>query len=298
MQKMGFADRGYYRQEPSSFMAEWTGVLTIIVANIAVWVANLLGGGEFSINAFLALKGDLPQHLLEVWQLVTYGFVHDSTNPWHLVFNMVALWFFGRPVEDIMGRAEFFRFYVTAIVLAGIAWLVSVQLGQAAFAPRMFLVGASGAVMAVFAVFIWYYPHQTVLLWGVLPVPAWALGILYFVSDVQGAAAGGGNVANVAHLAGAIFGLAYAWRGWNLGGFTDMTTRWRRRMRVVRPEDDFGSRSGRQEPERRPASKLDAELQDSVDRILEKISRSGEASLTPEERDTLTRASRRLKERV
>ena len=210
MKPMGFADRGYYRPEPSSFMAEWTGVLTIIVANIAIWVANLLGAGEFPVNGFLALKGDLPQHLLEVWQLVTYGFVHDSTNPWHLVFNMLALWFFGRPVEDVMGRAEFFRFYVTAIVLAGIAWLVSVQLGQAAFAPRMFLVGASGAVMAVFAVFIWYYPHQTVLLWGVLPVPAWALGILYFVSDVQGAAAGGGNVANVAHLAGAIFGLVYA----------------------------------------------------------------------------------------
>jgi hypothetical protein len=69
-------------------------------------------------------------------------------------------------------------------------------------------------------------------------------------------------------------------------------------MRVVRPEDDFGSRPGRSEPERRPASKLDAELQESVDKILEKISRSGEASLTPEERDTLTRASRRLKERV
>jgi membrane associated rhomboid family serine protease len=298
MQQMGFADRGYYRPEPSSFMAEWTGVLTIIVANIAVWVANLLGAGEFPVSSFLALKGDLPQHLLESWQLVTYGFVHDATNPWHLVFNMIALWFFGRPVEEIMGRAEFFRFYVTAIVLAGIAWLVSIQLGQADFAPRMFLVGASGAVMAVFAVFIWYYPHQTVLLWGVLPVPAWALGVLYFVSDVSGAAHGGGNVANVAHLAGAIFGLLYAWRGWNLGGLTDFTARWRRRMRVVRPEDDFGARPGRSEPERRPASKLDTELQESVDRILEKISRSGESSLTPEERDTLTRASRRLKERV
>ena len=281
-------------------MAEWTGVLTIIVANIAVWVANLLGAGEFPVNAFLSLRGDLPQHLLEAWQLVTYGFVHDSTNPRHLVFNMVALWFFGRPVEDIMGRAEFFRFYVTAIVLAGIAWLVSVQVGQAAFAPRMFLVGASGAVMAVFAVFIWYYPHQTVLLWGVLPVPAWALGILYFVSDGQGAAAGGGNVANVAHLAGAIFGLLYAWRGWNLGGLTDFTAGWRRRMRVVRPEDEFRPwpRPARPEPERRPASKLDTELQESVDKILEKISHSGESSLTDEERDTLTRASRRLKERV
>jgi membrane associated rhomboid family serine protease len=298
MLAMGFSDRGYYRSEPSnSFLQEWTGVLTIIVANIAVWVANLLGANEFPVNRFLALEGDLPQHLLKAWELVTYGFVHDSQNPWHLVFNMLALWFFGREVEEIMGRAEFFRFYVTAIVLAGLAWLVSVQVGQPLQAPRMFLVGASGAVMAVLAVFIWYFPRQTVLLWGVLPVPAWALGILYFVSDVQGAATGGGNVAHVAHVAGAIFGLLYAWRGWQLGELTNvLATFRRRRMRVVRPDDDATSPRRPPAPPRE-ASRLDADLQQEVDRILEKISRSGESSLTSAERDTLTQASRRLKER-
>jgi membrane associated rhomboid family serine protease len=295
---MGFSDRRYYRPEPSnSFLQEWTGVLTIIVANIAVWVANLLGANEFPVNRFLALEGDLPQHLLKAWELVTYGFVHDSQNPWHLVFNMLALWFFGREVEEIMGRAEFFRFYMTAIVLAGLAWLVSVQVGQPLQAPRMFLVGASGAVMAVLAVFIWYFPRQTVLLWGVLPVPAWALGILYFVSDVQGAAAGGGNVAHVAHVAGAIFGLLYAWRGWQLGDLTNvLATFRRRRMRVVRPDDDTLSPRRPPAPPR-DASRLDADLQQEVDRILEKISRSGESSLTSAERETLTQASRRLKER-
>ena len=292
---MGFADRGYYRSESPSFMEEWTGVLTIIVANVAVWVANLLGVDEFPLSRFLALEGDLPNHLLKAWELVSYGFVHDSQNPWHLVFNMLALWFFGREVEAIMGRAEFLRFYFTAIVIAGLAWLVSVQIGSPLFAPRMFLVGASGAVMAVLAVFIWYFPRQTVLLWGVLPVPAWALGVLYFVSDLQGAASGGGQVANVAHLAGAIFGGLYAWQGWNLGGFTDLRERFRRsRMRVVRPDDDEPGRRG---PDARSQSALDAELQEAVDRILEKISRSGEGSLTNDERDTLTRASRRLKER-
>jgi membrane associated rhomboid family serine protease len=298
MLAMGFSDRGYYRSEPSnSFLQEWTGVLTIIVANIAVWVANLLGANEFPVNRFLALEGDLPQHLLKAWELVTYGFVHDSQNPWHLVFNMLALWFFGREVEEIMGRAEFFRFYMTAIVLSGIAWLVSVQVGQPLQAPRMFLVGASGAVMAVLAVFIWYFPRQTVLLWGVLPVPAWALGILYFVSDVQGAAAGGGNVAHVAHVAGAIFGLLYAWRGWQLGDLTNVLAAFRRRrMRVVRPEDDATSPRRPSAPQR-DASGLDADLQQEVDRILAKISRSGESSLTSAERDTLTQASRRLKER-
>jgi len=131
----------------------------------------------------------------------------------------------------------------------------------------------------------------------VLPVPAWALGVLYFLSDLEGAASGGGHVANVAHLTGAIFGGLYAWRGWNLGGIGDLVAGWgrsRRRMRVVRPDDDSGGRGERSARERED----DAALREEVDRILEKISRSGESSLAADERETLARASQRLKERM
>jgi hypothetical protein len=68
----------------------------------------------------------------------------------------------------------------------------------------------------------------------------------------------------------------------------------RRGMRVVRPpEDDDGN-----DPPSQSSDRGDVAMQEAVDRILEKISRSGEASLTPAERDTLTQASRRLKERM
>jgi len=274
-------------------MSEWTAVLTVVVVNVALWVANLVAAGELPVSRFLALQGDLPSHLLKAWELVTYGFVHDGGSPWHLVFNMMAVWFFGREVEALLGRAEFFRFYFTAIVLAGLAWLVSVQIGQPAMADRLSLVGASGAVMAVMAMFIWNFPRQTVYIYGVLPVPAWALGVLFVVIDLQGAASQQGNVAHVAHLAGGAFGVLYAWRGWNLGGISDLSTQVQRRwrgMRVVRPDDDIPT------PRQRTRSDDEA-LQIEVDRLLEKISRSGEASLTPKERETLTRASERFKQR-
>jgi membrane associated rhomboid family serine protease len=295
---MGFSDRGYSRESHQPFMADWTAVMTIMVANIAIWVANLLAAGDFRLNEFLALQGDLPQHLLKVWELVTYGFVHAPLDPWHLVGNMLMLWFFGREVEELMGRGEFFRFYFTAIVVAGLAWLASVQFfpDRGGTVANYHLMGASGAIMAVFAVFVWNFPKQTVLLWFVLPVPVWALGLLYLVMDVQGAANGGGQVAHVAHIAGAVFGLCYAWLGWNLSGMGDLQTRltkFRRGMRVVRPPED-------EDIDQRPRSgdRDDVAMQDAVDRILEKISRSGEASLTPAERNTLTQASRRLKERM
>ena len=104
---MGFQDRGYSRDSHQPFMADWTAVMTIMVVNIAIWVANLVAAGQVSISDFLSLQGDLPRHLLKVWELVTYGFVHAPLDPWHLIGNMLGLWFFGRAVEDIMGRSGF-----------------------------------------------------------------------------------------------------------------------------------------------------------------------------------------------
>jgi len=306
---MGFQDRGYYRSPAAGFASEWSAVNTIIAANAAIWLANFILTGDLfrelfslrvSINDLLCLRSDLPSRPWAAWTLLTYGFLHDGPSLetpgaaysiWHIVFNMLTLWFFGRPVEAVTGTAEFIRFYCVAIVVAGLAWVIGEQLGGAGVPGR--LVGASGGVMAVLAAFIWYYPRQTVLIYGILPVPAWALGVLYLVSDLQGAGNRASNVAHVAHLAGAAFGVLYAWRGWNLDGLTEAPARWwsglkRRRLRIVRPDDVDG---------RLPGDRDEPLLDQEVDRILEKIARSGESSLTQAERDTLTRASRRLKNR-
>ena len=302
---MGFQDRGYYRSPSGGFSADWSAVNAIIVVNVAVWLANFILTGDLfrelislklSLNDLLCLRSDLPNHLWKFWTLLTYGFLHDGPSLespkanyaiTHILFNMLTLWFFGRPVEAIMGRAEFLRFYCTAIVVAGLAWVIGERLGGAGPGPR--LLGASGGVMAVLAAFIWYYPRETIYIYGVLPLPAWAMGVLYLFLDVRGAGDRSSNVAHLAHLAGAAFGILYAWRGWSLDGLTEAPARLlanlrRRRLRIVRPDDE-------------PAGRDEPPLEQEVDRILEKIGRSGEASLTAAERDTLTRASRRLKDR-
>jgi len=304
---MAYQDRGYFRGDASRAGGDWSAVNTIIVVNVAVWLANFILAGDLvrevfplslSLNDIFCLRSDLPSHPWNAWQLLTYGFLHDGPSlefpgpfsPWHLVFNMLALWFFGREVEGVVGRAEFLRFWCVAIVVAGLAWVTAAQFGGAGGR----LVGASGGVMAVLAMFVWYFPRTTVYIWGVLPVPAWALGVLYFLSDLQGAAHGGGNVAHIAHLAGGLFGIVYAWRGLDLGGLVELPRRLfrtGRRLRVVRP-DEPTPRGRDGDDDETPQS-----LQAEVDRLLEKISRSGASSLTTRERETLERASRRLKDR-
>lgn len=300
---MGFQDRGYYAESHRhGSLAAWSGVNTIIALNVGIWLANFIFRGNlfagilppFSINDAFCLPEDLPRQPQYFYTLLTYGFLHDPNSPWHLLFNMATLWFFGREIEATLGKGEFLRFYCASIIFAGLGWVVVERLSHPGETGWP-LVGASGGVMAVLAAFIWYYPRQTLLLYGVLPVPAWALGLLYLVSDIGGIGDRASNVAHVAHLAGALFGVLYAWRGWNLDGFLDqprtLISRWFSRpprMRVVRPDDDRVTST-------RPGD--DPLLDEAVDRILEKISRSGEGSLTAAERDTLTRASQRLKQR-
>ena len=131
---MGFADRRYSRpdrswQGGSSGPGDWTAVTTLVIANLAVWVACLLAsddirplrllGDNGTLADLLALTSDPRRDLFQPWRFVTYGFAHSMTTFWHVLLNMIALWFFGPEVEERVGRAEFFRFWFAAIVVSG-----------------------------------------------------------------------------------------------------------------------------------------------------------------------------------
>ena len=180
---MGFQDRGYYRSPGGSFASEWSGVSILIAVNVGLWLANFILSGDLirevlplrlCLNDIFSLHSNLTSHPWNFWQLLTYGFLHDGPSlelqeklravgrtqtfsPFHLLGNMLMLFFFGREVEATMGRAEFLRFYCTAIVMAGLFWVVGEQFQEPGINVR--LVGASGGVMAVLAVFIWYFPQ-------------------------------------------------------------------------------------------------------------------------------------------
>jgi membrane associated rhomboid family serine protease len=232
---------------------------------------------------------------LHAWQLLTYGFVHSPSSIMHILVNMYMLWLFGRDVEGIYGKNEFYRIYLSLVVLSGLAWVaLNKLLGD--HAPGV--IGASGAIMGITAIYILHYPHRTFLFFGAIPMPAWVLGIIYVGFDVLGATGRfqltQENVANTAHLAGVFFGFLYCQTGWTLFSLWPsrlFSSVFRRpKYRVHRGDDDGNSRGGGSTGEQR-------QLQQQVDDILAKISREGEASLTAAERRTLEEASRRYRGR-
>ena len=142
-------------------------------------------------------------------------------------------------------------------------------------------------ITGVIVLFAFNFPRSTILLFFVLPIPAWVLGVLVVGLDISGAMGGPGmsHVAYAAHLAGAAIALVYYQQGWNfgrlLGRFRWPTFRRRPHLRVHMPQKESP-------PNREPVSDMGVE----VDRILEKIYRDGESSLTPTERKFLETASR------
>jgi len=282
---MGLYDRAYYQEhERSSWLSGRSMVANLILLNVAAFVAQLLfDGPQERFTSALGLHDELLSKPWQIYQLVTYGFLHDPHDIAHILFNMFGLWLFGTDLEAIYGRAEFVRFYLVSIVISGLVWSGIEVMNE----HNAMLIGASGGVMALMVVNVLHFPRRVYYIMGILPLPAWAMGALYALADLSGALhPGGSQVANVAHLAGMAFGLLYFQTGMNFGRFAPggmpnfkRILRFKPRLKLHDPEKE--------------SSNLTAQ----VDVILEKISREGEGSLSRSERRTLEEASRKYQQR-
>ena len=101
------------------------------------------------------------------WRLITYGFCHDRSSLFHLAFNMICLWMFGRLIEGIYGRRYCLLVYLLGVFISGVCHL-GWQLASGGDATPM--VGASGGVMAFMVLAAIHFPRITVLLFLIIPV--------------------------------------------------------------------------------------------------------------------------------
>lgn len=286
---MGIYDREYYRDEGIRLQPDWNGrsaISYLLILNIAVFVANiLLSKGGFTsqnqgvVNELLALQDSDAVRPWMWWRALSYAFVHDSSNVFHLLFNMLGLYFLGRSVEDKYGKWEFLRVYLITAVVCGSLWLLKhfvLNTPQAEI-----LLGASGAVICVEMLFVLNFPKETVYLF-VFPVPAWVLGVFLVLSNLVSQPSTG--VAVDVHVVGILFAFAYFFLGWNFGFLNDVQGTIRRSRRKL-----FG-----------PKLRVHQDgVSDSVeaDRILQKIHEQGKDSLTSKERKFMEKYSRSVRER-
>jgi membrane associated rhomboid family serine protease len=310
---MGIYSRDYVRDDRrgwSGSAASWgtPGCKWIIAANIVVFVLQLVTthpteffyGDEIIVRQSSAITSALaldPSRVLhgEIWRLVTYSFCHEAGGglPWHIIFNMLFVGWWGTTLERMFGTREFVLFYLTAALASGLAFL-GLSMLQGDPTPA---IGASGAVMAIMALYAIFFPREEILLFFLLRVQIRFLVIGYLIYDLLpvlqslGGNPYGDGVAHAAHLGGLAFGFAYHYFGWKierLGArfpavFSRRTWVRPKHVRVYRP------------PEQAPAPEAPQNFDLKVDAILDKIHAHGEASLTDQERDVLRKASERYK---
>lgn len=268
----------------------WTrGVKWLIISTIAAFVAqsliDMMTGGW--MTALFGLNR-LAVTQLWLWQFVTYIFLH-SLGIWHILFNMLGLYFFGRDIEDLFGTARFVIFYLLCGIVGGIAWL--------ALNPAGVCIGASGSVFGLLAAYAALFPQNRITFLFMLIIPisvkARTLAIGLGAITLFLLVVGDRDIAHAAHLAGGVAGYLYGMflrkrkESYLMGGLLaaqplfgglfrkmrDYMARRRSRIRELRNDDWVPEKA-------------------EVDRILDKISKSGMGSLTNTERRILDQASR------
>jgi membrane associated rhomboid family serine protease len=261
---------------------------------ITPWVKRLLIINGVAFLLTLALSGLIPylalvpsRLLTQPWSVVTYMFLHAGL--FHLLFNMLALFFFGPPLEERWGGTEFVKFYL----IAGIGGAVL----SLAF-PNSMVLGASGAVYGVMVAFAMYWPDNPIYIWGIFPVKAkWLVAFLVGISIFYSLSGGSSGVAHLAHLGGAATAFFYLRSPlgpsqWGAPKPRRKPRQWRvmsSAARDDRPRDTADDRPTR------PSAREQRQVLDEVDRILDKISKEGLSALTDDERRHLDDASRRFR---
>ena len=210
--------------------------------------AAFMGGGfaEYDATVGLWTALDLNKVLHGwVWQPFTYMFVHSVDGWGHVMFNCLALYFFGSPVEDQIGRKAFLKVYLGAGLAGAVAVLITQAIALSVDGWTVArVVGASGAISGIGAVFCWLNWRREIYVLIFRVTGKQLLFFLIFVDLLSLVSRftrdGGDNIAIQCHAGGLIYGLLWVSGRTNPKTLLLELKRWRlkRKLRVVHSRDD------------------------------------------------------------
>jgi len=249
--------------------------------NIAIFLVVSLLGIAGVINRIFGLVPYLVNTRFTVWQFFTYMFLHGGIG--HIFFNMFALWMFGTELEYNWGSKDFLWFYFVCGLGGGLlVWLTAFFGFSGMYSTT---IGASGAIFGLLVAYGMMWPDRLIFVFGIIPMKALHFVLLFGALDLmQGLSHSNGGIAYFAHVGGGVTGFIYLKFGWRIVAYTESILRRfkRRKLKVI----EGGRNSGlyRNEPSH-------PDMDDEIDRILDKIAREGMNSLTKKEKEILDRRS-------
>ncbi|MGI4870834.1 MAG: rhomboid family intramembrane serine protease [Janthinobacterium lividum] len=272
-------------------------VLIVIQAVLALSGHNELSNDPTfrGIMRQLELSSSLSVLLRHPWTPFTYAFTHK--DPFHIFFNMLNLYYFGRLIQEYLGSRRFISLYILGGLAGAALYLVTYNtLPVFRGAEGVGLIGASASVVAIIVAAATLLPDYTfmLLLFGAVRIKYIALFVILVssVKPIYEGNPGGG----LAHLGGALLGYIFIKQmkaGRDMGKPVIATGQWLGHLFDRRPALKVTHRgtasAGSTKPAANPKSATAAE--EEVNGILDKISRSGYESLSKEEKQKLFQAS-------
>lgn len=178
-------------------------VKNLIILNVLAWIAQMTLDAQYHITNEGALW-PVSTPNFEPYQVFTTMFLHGGFT--HILFNMFALFMFGRVLENVWGAKRFLIYYLACGVGASAAHLIMQELMHS-YVPA---IGASGAIMGVMVAFAFLFPNTELMIIPI-PIPLKAKWVVlgYVLLDLFGGFGNvmGDNIAHFAHLGGALTGF-------------------------------------------------------------------------------------------
>lgn len=282
-------ERDYYREESrgGGFLAgrfsKYSAVTWLIVINFVVWFWDTIFGQSaradwLALGQHFYFSFDKAVSGLQIWRWFTFQFIHGDF--FHLVFNLIGLFFFGPLMEQWWGTRRFIVFYLLCGVSGAATYLLLAFVpGLLPFGTGAALIGASGGVFGILVGCAVLYPHQRVmLLFPPIPMSMRTLALIFLAIAALKVIVGHMNAGGeAAHLGGALLGFVLVKNGRWLD--------WADRIRSPGPT----IRQAKVQRDRNQARNEQAE----VDRILDKVRDRGLQSLSRKEKNILSRATER-----
>ena len=273
-------------------------VLKIIVINTLIFLIFYLGSFFFKLSpSTLVSWFVLPTSFLEIvfqpWSFVTYAFLHAGF--WHLFWNMYLLYWFGLYVLNLFTSKRFLTIYLLGALNGGLFYVLAYNLFPVFNNISSNLMGASAAVLAI-VIFIATYTPDAIVRIFTFRIKLWQIGLVMVLLDLFQLPSSGNAGGLIAHMGGAIFGYVYAIqlkKGNDIGiwfeNFMDLlvnlfkSNKYKHFKQVHKTKQSAPKNTKRNQT---------TNHQIKIDRILDKIGKSGYDSLTKAEKDFLFKAGK------
>ncbi|MEN9612506.1 MAG: hypothetical protein RLZZ628_3320 [Bacteroidota bacterium] len=288
-------------------------VTRLIIINGAVWVfINIMkiflstpgADPKSAYNAvlhFFCFSSNIWHDLKYPWVLLTAGFLHEDFG--HILWNMLGLYWFGRIVGDLLGNRRILPIYILGTITGLIVYFFVRNFSPYLAGMPSYAMGASAATMAMTAAAATVAPDYSFNLLFVGPVKLKYLAILTIFLNVIAIAENANTGGAFAHLGGAAFGWLFVTQlqnGVDLGEFiytfgNYITNLFTRKPNPYEPKVTYRREKERTQPTAKADSKGDhknnAEYENRLNMILDKIKQFGYDGLTPDEKEFLFKAS-------